>query len=189
MRARPGPAIAIAVFVAFSLWITWRAKAIESRAGGHTSTSALLNKPAPDFSLRDTADRTVSLADYRGRNVVVTFWASWCGPCRMEMPVLRTFYEKARKSGNDFELLAINIDQSPDDGRTAAAGFKLPFPVLMDSSSRVANAYGVDAIPALFVIDSEGKVKYSVRGFDLGLDLQLASQLGLQDYSPLPGTR
>jgi thiol-disulfide isomerase/thioredoxin len=93
--------LAIAAIGLFTVWITWRAKAIEIGGGGSRSHAAKLrlNTSAPAFNLPALDGHPVALADYRGRTVVVTFWASWCGPCRMELPVLRTFYERVHKAG------------------------------------------------------------------------------------------
>jgi peroxiredoxin len=183
MRPRPSAAAAvgIAVLSAFTIWITWQAKALEGLSlGGGGQHSALLGKLAPAVVLPSLEGTPVSLADYHGKKrVVLTYWASWCGPCRMELPALKAFYAEARRSGADFEVLAINIDEYKDSAEGAAKELKLPFPVLLDPHQKAAGDYGVSSIPALFVIDTNGRVTYTEVGFNLGMDFILAGQLGI----------
>jgi peroxiredoxin len=177
-------ALATAGLALFTVWITWRAKALElAGARPHSGSHLTLNKPAPGFRLTALDGRTVDLAEYRGRNVAITFWASWCGPCRMEMPVLRTFYEKARKQNSDFEILAISLDTERDDAAIAAKELKIPFPVLHDAGGKVSDQYGVDAIPTLFVVDKKGDLTYTSTGFNMSMEILLAQQLGIKNYS------
>jgi len=191
MRSRPSPGVtlALAALVAFTIWITWRAKAMELSALGHSGPSPLLWKSAPDFHLESLDGHDVSLADYRGKALVVTFWASWCGPCRMEMPALATFYQQTHKANSDFEILVISIDQTKVAAQEAATSLKIPFPVLLDADGRLADSYDVDSIPTLFVVDKSGKIIYSSTGFQMGLDFMLAQQLGLKDYTPVFGDK
>jgi peroxiredoxin len=182
MRSRPSLAavLAVAALAVFTVWITWRAKSLESESPAGNQAVALLHKPAPDFSLPALDGHVVSLAAERGkRKVVVSFWASWCGPCRMELPVLRSFYERTHKSDSDFEVLAISLDVDRDSAERMANELKLPFPVLLDSSQTIARAYGVWGIPMLFIVDKSGRVSYSGTGFNPGFEFLLASQLGI----------
>ncbi len=181
MRSRPSVTtlLAIAALVIFTVWITWRAKVLESASQQSGQPTALLRKPAPDFSLPTLDNRTISLADYRGRKLVVSFWASWCGPCRLELPVLRSFYERAHKPGAEFDFLAISLDENRSAAETAANQMKLPFPIVLDPEQKTGAAYGVYGIPALFVIDKTGRVIYAGAGFNPALDVILAAQLGI----------
>jgi peroxiredoxin len=179
-------AIAITGLALFTVWITWRAKAIEiGAARPHSGRHVTLNKPAPVFHLTALDGRAVDLAEYRGHNVAITFWASWCGPCRMEMPLLRTFYQKARKQNADFEILAISVDSEREDAAIAAKELKIPFPVLHDADSKVSDAYGVEAIPTMFVVDQKGYLKYTSTGLDMSLEFMLAQQLGIKNYATI----
>jgi len=179
VKLSPAAAFGIAAFAAFTIFITWRAKKLERTLLERARTPALVNKVAPDFALASLDGRTISPADYHGKKkLIVSFWASWCGPCRMEMPVLRTFYERHHKTSDTFELLAISIDDNRADAASFAAQEKLPFPVLLDLTSKTANAYGVDGIPTLFIISESGKVIYGHAGFDGMLEFQLARELG-----------
>src|SRR5579872_6930298 len=145
--------LAIAVLAVFTVWITWRAKALEMHERHSDGVIGVLHKPAPAFQLNTLDGRTVSLADYRGKKkVVLSFWASWCGPCRLEAPALREFYQDHTKSRGEFEILAINIDELRGDAREAANELQMPFPVLLDTHKNTAEAYEVSGIPTIFVI-------------------------------------
>jgi peroxiredoxin len=175
---------AIVLLAAFSVWITWRAKALELGVRHHEAPSALSGKAAPEFSLESLDGRKFSLADYRGKTLVVSFWASWCGPCRIEMPLLAAFYQQTHSSHADFEMLAISIDSDRDAAANAAKTLRIPFPVVLDPDNRVSDSYGVDSIPMMFIIDRTGKVTHSHVGFEPGLDMVLAEQVGIKDYTP-----
>src|SRR5271163_3736430 len=101
---------AIVTLVVFSAFITWKAKSLDRRLRESTDASAMVNKKAADFSLSALDGKAVSLADYRGKQVVVSYWASWCAPCRMELPILAEFYKRYHKDSSSFEILAISID-------------------------------------------------------------------------------
>jgi len=179
--------LAIGLLAVFSVWITWRAKTIELGNTHEGRSSQLVGKPAPAFALESLDGQKVSLADYRGKTLVTTFWASWCGPCRMELPVLVKFYNEQHKPDSNFEIVAISVDTETDDARKAAKSLKLPFPVLLDADSHASHDYSVDAIPTMFVIDRGGKVTSSHTGFSMGMDIMLANQLGIKNYSPTTG--
>jgi len=175
---------AIAALAAFTVWITWRAKALELGARHGNRPSALVGKAAPQFSLESLDGRRLSLADYHGKTLVVTFWASWCGPCRMEMPLLADFYQQSHNSGSDFEIVSISVDTEKSAAGNAAKTLKIPFPVLLDEGSHASDAYGVDSIPMMFVINKAGKITHSHVGFEPGLDILLAEQVGVKNYAP-----
>ncbi|MBZ5579683.1 MAG: TlpA family protein disulfide reductase [Acidobacteriia bacterium] len=187
MRSQPSRAagLAVAGLVAFTVWISWRAKVLEWRLDTPEEVISLLHRRAPDFTLKALDGRTLSLADFRGkRKVVVTFWASWCGPCRMETPALRAFYQKTHKDGSDFEIVAVDVDDERPAAEEYATSSKMPFPVVLDGTQRTADAYGVDSIPRIYVIDKDGMVSWGRVGYQMGLELELANQLGIKDYGP-----
>jgi peroxiredoxin len=179
MRYRSSAA-AIAILAAFTIFITWRAKKLELSFHDRGETPSLTGKMAPDFTLPALDGQTVSLADYRGKKkLVVSFWASWCGPCRLETPALKEFYDRQRKASDNFEFLAISIDDDRAAAEAYAAEARMPFPVLLDLKGTASDAFGVNSIPTLFVIDESGKVTYGHIGYDASLQIQLALQLGL----------
>jgi peroxiredoxin len=179
-RLTPLSKLAIFTLALFTVFITWRAKAFEKKLLNNEEVSELVGKPAPDFTLYTLEGQKVSLADYHGKKkVVISFWASWCGPCRMEMPALRDFYKKNENHQDEFEMLAIDVDDDdPGDAEEAAKSVSLPFPVLLDRAGKAGRAYGVDAIPAMFIVDEQGKVTYAHTGFDQTMEYMLGMRLG-----------
>ena len=124
----------------------------------------LRGKPAPAFALVDLEGKHVSLADFKGRPVLVNFWATWCAPCKLEMP----WFEEFRKqyAGQGFEILGIN--QDPESGKETIAKtakkFGVSYPILL-SDEKVAAAYGgVDYLPMSFYVDRTGKVVEETAG-------------------------
>lgn len=111
-----------------------------------------------DFVLADMGGHPVRLSDYQGQVVLVNGWATWCPPCRAEMPTLQAFYDKHQDEG--FTLLAINAgeSQSTVSGFVSQMGFS--FPVLLDQGERVLSSLGTSGLPTSFVIGRDGKVKY-----------------------------
>ena len=181
LKLSPAALLALALLAAFTVFITWRAKKLEVNMRDRGDQPELINKAAPAFDLPALDGQRVTLAEYRGKKkLVVSFWASWCGPCKMEMPALREFYERQQKHSDKFELLAISIDDERAPAERFASEMKLPFPVLLDLHSQAANAYGVEAIPSLFIIDENGKVIYGHTGFEADLQTVLTLRLGLK---------
>ncbi|MCZ4245126.1 TlpA family protein disulfide reductase [Pedobacter punctiformis] len=128
---------------------------------------------APDFSLPDEKGKLVSLADFKGRIVVLDFWASWCGPCRREMEVFKTFYKNYE---DKVQFISISLDEDPSKYKTALQEMNIPWLKLWDKSgfgkSALQASYGFKAIPFCVVVDPEGKV--FKRNIINGVELQKA---------------
>ena len=124
---------------------------------------ALAGKPAPAFALRDLAGNKVSLADYKGRPVLVNFWATWCAPCKLEMPWFEQFRQQYASQG--FEILGIAEDDTgKDEIAKAAHRLGVSYPILL-SDDKVAPAYGgVDYLPMSFYVDRGGVVREETAG-------------------------
>jgi thiol-disulfide isomerase/thioredoxin len=124
-------------------------------------------EPAPDFALPDLNGAVVRLSDLRGRPVLINFWATWCGPCKREMPDIQHAYEQAN---GDLVVLAVNAEgTAPDLARRLAADFRdelgLTFPILLDSpDTAVLNQYRLTGMPDSFFIDRNGIVQDVVLG-------------------------
>jgi len=123
---------------------------------------------APDFTLRGADGRNVRLEELRGQVVLVNFWATWCGPCREEMPRLNALYDKYRKSG--VVLLGVNIDDDPATALATARKLGVSFPVLLDTDKRVSRLYDLATMPSTVVIDRDGKVRLLHRGYRDGTE-------------------
>jgi cytochrome c biogenesis protein CcmG/thiol:disulfide interchange protein DsbE len=121
------------------------------------SESARERKPAPDFTLKDGNGQDVSLADFRGKVVLLNFWATWCGPCRIEMPWFVEFQRQYKDQG--FTVVAVSLDDEGWDViRPFAEEMKLNFPVLLGNDEVAERFGGVAALPTTLIIDKEGRV-------------------------------
>jgi len=123
---------------------------------------------APDFALRSLEGPNLRLQEQRGQVVMVNFWATWCGPCKIEMPHLAKLYEKYRASG--FQLLGINVDEDPRQAAALATKLGLRFPVLLDTEKKVSKLYDLSTMPSTVLIDRDGKVRYIHRGYRDGFE-------------------
>ncbi len=123
---------------------------------------------APDFTLRSLGGPNLRLGEQRGQIVMLNFWATWCAPCREEMPHLARLYEKYRSAG--FTLLGVNVDDDPRHAATAAARMALPFPVLFDNDKTVVKAYAVSTMPSTVFIDRDGRQRSIHKGYRSGTE-------------------
>lgn len=113
-----------------------------------------MNKPAPELDLVDVSGEPVSLDDYAGQVVLVNHWATWCPPCRAEMPELESYYQTYK--GDGFVLVAINAGESVEDVNPFVEEFGLNFPVWIDSNGDALQAFGTTGLPTSFVVDETG---------------------------------
>ena len=125
-------------------------------AGAGTAGSTLsIGDAAPDFTLLDIQDREVSLTDYRGKVVLLDFWASWCSPCVAAMP----FYESLQAEDHGFDLVILTLNlESPDKARRFVEKQGHTLPTLVDAEKKVMTSYGVQAIPDAILIDPDGNI-------------------------------
>ena len=123
---------------------------------GETETDDPNRTKAPDFTVYDADGKTVRLSDYFGKPIILNFWASWCGPCKMEMP---DFQEKYLEYGEEIQFLMVNATGGRETINTAKAflaGTDYTFPVLFDLDSDASMIYGVYSLPTTYFIDAEG---------------------------------
>lgn len=117
-----------------------------------------LDQLAPDFTLENADGQELRLSDLRGRPVVLNFWATWCVPCKAEMPELQALYDEMG-AGAGFELLAVNIREAPAPAAAYGAELELSFPLVIDPAGRLADSFRVKALPTTYIIDAEGVVR------------------------------
>lgn len=130
---------------------------------------------APNFTLKSSTGSNLKLSEHRGEVIMINFWATWCGPCRQEMPLLNRIHEQYRKAG--FTLLGVNIDDRPDVALNMAKKLGVTFPVLFDTGKRVSRLYDVNAMPSTVLIDRDGKVRYIHLGYRAGYETKYESQI------------
>ena len=118
---------------------------------------------APDFTLTSPGGEPVALSDFRGKTVVLNFWATWCPPCRAEMPELQQVWEE-RGEGRDLVVLAVDVEESADAVADFVENFGLTFPVALDADGSVADRYGLPGLPSTFFIDARGVLRSQVLG-------------------------
>jgi peroxiredoxin len=118
--------------------------------------------PAPDFDLRDPDGVPVRLSDFRGMPLIVNFWATWCPPCREEMPSMQRAHAAVAKEG--IGLIAINVGEDADTVAQFLASTQVQFPLPLDESSKVVTSYPVRGLPTTFVVDPDGRLAYVATG-------------------------
>lgn len=123
--------------------------------------------PAPDFTLETLAGETVTLSELKGKKVILNFWATWCPPCKAEMPHMESFYSKLTDE-DPIELIAVNVTESEKLGvsevETFVDSYELSFPIPLDTTAEVTQKYGVFSMPTTFMIDTQGRIAQKVVG-------------------------
>jgi thiol-disulfide isomerase/thioredoxin len=133
----------------------------QARADSHFMEALAIIKfdpkiEAQNFLLPDLNGNQVSLADQHGKVVFLNFWATWCPPCRAEMPSMEKLYTKFK--GNDFTILAVNMGESEGQVKAFKESFKLNFPILLDADSSTGMIYGAISVPTTYLIDRNGYI-------------------------------
>ena len=139
------------------------------------AASDLTGQTAPDFVLKSSSGENLRLSEYRGDVVMINFWATWCGPCRQEMPLLDDLYARYGRVG--FNLLGVNID---DDARRAMQMIDelgVNFPVLFDDTKEVSKLYQVEAMPVTVLVDRSGTVRHVHHGYKPGYEEKYLTEI------------
>ncbi len=158
LRAQRRRQVWLQAAVLIGLGVLAGALALAAARGGVGAVGpARLGQAMPDFTLTSLAGNPVRASDYAGRPVLVNAWATWCPPCRAEMPALHAFYQAHRAEG--FELLAVNAGEGRSDVASFIAQQGFTFPVLLDPGTRVLGGLGIQSYPTSILIGRDGVVK------------------------------
>jgi peroxiredoxin len=133
-----------------------------------THSAGLEQSAAPDFTLKSVDGENLRLSEFRGEVVLINFWASWCGPCRQEMPVLSDLHDRYRALG--FTVLGVNVEEDSGKARKLLQKMPVSFPVLLDNESVVSKQYDVVAMPSTVLVDRNGNMRYLHKGYKPGLE-------------------
>ena len=125
-----------------------------------------LKGPSKDFTLKSRSGKNVRLSDRRGQVVMINFWASWCGPCRQEMPLLDKLAKRYEPAG--FKLLGVNVDSDRKLADKMLREIPVNFEILFDPTSKVSELYKVETMPSSVIVDCDGNLNYLHRGYESG---------------------
>lgn len=140
-----------------------------------SATAGELSGPAPNFSLKSRTGETVTLADLKGEVVMINFWATWCGPCRKEMPHLEALHQRYKDLG--FTLLGVNVEDNQKGALQFLEETPVSFDVLFDPANKVSALYDVVAMPSTVMVDREGNMRYIHQGYQPGYENEYQTQI------------
>lgn len=131
--------------------------------------------PAPNFTLKDASGNNMRLSELRGNVILINFWASWCGPCRQEMPLLDELYTQYKPLG--FTILGVNVEEDSSQARDMLKKIPVTFPVLFDNENKVSKLYNVVAMPSTVIVDRDGNMRYVHLGYQPGYEQSYQDQV------------
>ncbi|MCB1697420.1 MAG: TlpA family protein disulfide reductase [Pseudomonadales bacterium] len=138
-------------------------------------SAASATGPAANFTLKSAGGENIRLSEYRGQVVLLNFWASWCGPCRQEMPELDALHRKYASLG--FTVFGVNVEQDRAMAAKILRDIPVSFPILFDDDNVVSQLYEVDAMPVTVLVDRYGDIRFMHRGYKPGYELEYEQQL------------
>lgn len=139
------------------------------------SMAETLTGSAKDFTLKSNQGNNLRLAELRGDVVLLNFWATWCGPCRQEMPKLDELYQRYQSAG--FTVLGVNVETDSAAADKLLKKIPVTFPILYDTDSTASKLYDVDAMPTSVLIDRNGQMRYLHRGYKPGYEEMYRQQI------------
>ena len=125
-----------------------------------------LSGAAPDFSLPSNQGAPLQFSDLKGQVVMLNFWASWCTPCREEMPLIEALHQKYKRLG--FTVYGVNVDRNPKKAQPLLDEFNISFPIGYDKKGKVSGLYDVSAMPSTVMVDRNGQLRYLHLGYETG---------------------
>lgn len=163
--------LAVVALIGLIIWGFYSAQNTNSNSNATSAHASQLKvgfeegNLAPDFELKDVEGNPLKLSSLKGKKVILNFWASWCPPCRQEMPDMEKFYLDQKDKG--IEILAVNLtnaEKSREDVTNFMRANSITFPVVLDEKGKVGQSYNVSSIPASFIIDSQGVIQRKLVG-------------------------
>lgn len=136
-----------------------------------------IGEQAPDFTLKSMSGENLNLSEQRGNIIVINFWASWCGPCRIEMPILQEFHDQYQDLG--VAVWGVNVEQQNQAGIDYIRELGVDFPIFFDEKNELSATYNVEAMPTTVIIDRNGKVRAVFRGYQKGYEKKYAKVIKL----------
>lgn len=131
-----------------------------------TAHAAEMNEAAPNFTLKSLGGKNLKLSEMAGNVVLINFWASWCGPCREEMPLLNALHNKYEPLG--FAVWGVNVEEDSANAQGFLNNFPVDFPILLDNTNKVSKQFKVIAMPTTVVVDRDGNMRYLHQGYKSG---------------------
>ena len=135
-----------------------------------TANAASIQGKAPDFTLKSNSGKNIKLSELRGQVILLNFWASWCGPCRQEMPLLEKLHQ--RYSALGFTVLGVNVEEDSSKAKAMLKHVPVSFPILYDTRNTVSKQYKVSGMPSTVMIDRDGNMRYLHKGYKPGDEAQ-----------------
>lgn len=133
-----------------------------------SASAKVINGKAPVFTLKSRGGHNLRLSDYRGQVVLINFWASWCGPCRQEMPLLENLYKRYKKLG--FTIMGVNVDSDSTKANNYLKDMTVTFPIVYDTTNAVSKSFNVNAMPTTVIVDRNGKMRFLHQGYKPGYE-------------------
>ena len=137
--------------------------------------AADISGKAQNFTLKSRSGKNLKLSEFRGQVVMLNFWASWCAPCRQEMPLLEAMYRKYKSLG--FVLLGVNVEEDSSKAASLLRNIKVSFPILYDNKNKVSKMYQVSAMPTTIIIDRDGNMRFLHKGYKPGYEKDYQKQV------------
>jgi len=139
------------------------------------AASEKLSGKAANFTLKSRSGKNIKLSELRGEVVMLNFWASWCGPCRKEMPLLEKIHKKYKRLG--FTLLGVNVEENSSDAKNYLKDVNVTFPILFDRTQKTSKLYDVSAMPTTILIDRNGNKRFIHKGYKAGYENDYKKQI------------
>ena len=177
--------ILLLAFLIASIAVQWWAHATYRWAD---TAPRMAGKRAPEFTLTALDGSSVSLEQFRGRLVILEFWASWCGPCREEFVALKKWRDEQAQTGllDSVVVFSVNMGEEREVVESFARRHAVPFPVLLDPDQSVSGRYGVRSLPTILFIEPKGRVAHAMSGYSSDIGAQLTNILHAKAWTRIP---